>query len=126
MFRTLQRLIICALLIAVPLQGITATAMLLCSPNVHNPHQSSVHGDQLDTQAAAVNAAGTSSDHHSSMNSTSQCSACSLCCNLLAIPPSMLAMNPSTEPQHYPTLNVSAPFGPIIEGPKRPPRGLQA
>jgi hypothetical protein len=140
MYRSIRYLFLYALLLAIPLQGVTATAMMLCtsghhsnvssakvvhpSDNLVNPHDN--HDAQVHHQPAASQAIASAGDHHDGMNSSTKCSACSLCYNLLAIPNALPIVGTSFDAKDYSIANLHAPFGPVLEGPKRPPRSVQA
>jgi hypothetical protein len=139
MYRNIRHLLLYALLLAIPLQGVTATAMLFCmsghhsnvssaeavhSPdnlsNSHDNHDAPVHHQPPVSQAIA-----SSGDHHDGMNSGGKCSACSLCYNLLAIPNAVPVFGTSFEAKDYSIADLHTPFGPVLEGLKRPPRSVQ-
>ena len=129
------------LVVALPIQGYAAQAMLTCAP-AH--HQSAVVDDQAhhDHDTASEDMAVSMSSHGDIMGSpnasfdhhaktfkaghASKCSACSSCCSAAAITTSVLALK--VIPQHAPVV-ATIPAGNAVEaigGLDRPPRPLLA
>jgi hypothetical protein len=133
MRRIIRHFLLYALLLAIPLQGVTATAMMFCMSGHHSNvssakvvHPSDNHDANVHHQPPVSHAIALSGDHHDGMNSGTKCSACSLCYNLLAIPNALPIIGTSFDAKDFSTANLNAPFGPVLEGPKRPPRSVQA
>jgi hypothetical protein len=140
MCRNIRHLLLYALLLAIPLQGVTATAMMFCLSGHHSnassdkgvhPSDNLVIGQEhhdanVHHQPPASQAIASSGDHHDGMNSGTKCSACSLCYNLLAMPNALAIMGTTFDAKDYSIANLQTPFGPVLEGPKRPPRSVQA
>jgi hypothetical protein len=109
MNKRLKRIVATLLLLCIPLQGVMASAMLLCK---------SAHHDSTVVNADHVlHEPSSHSDHQKK-----QCSACSVCCNLSSLPTVVLF---AADEGSRPTLllfDFAKPPTLVLEGPKRPPR----
>jgi hypothetical protein len=126
MFTRSRHVIAVLLLLALPLQSIAASAMLLCkmvhaSESVptsanglhdHMAHQSLVAGEAPESQQG----------HIEKKPSAHQCSACMVCSGFLALPSasSMVTARPASH--QYLQVQFTAPMQLHLQGPKRPPR----
>lgn len=112
------------LLLALPLQGFAAAAMMNCAPSHHGlPGSAVVHED------AAPHAHHHDSDHDPASTSSRgkhACSACAACCIGGALMPSALRLPDDLSAHLRPLLARVTPPAFITEGTERPPRHLLA
>jgi hypothetical protein len=124
---TLKRFFACLLLLAVPLQGMAAAVMLHCKADHHGQGISKTADSAHSHYGMAQEAHDShSSAQHAETNASAKCSACSVCCNLAALPTAFSALGSLTETASPFVTNAYPNFGPVLEGPKRPPRLLFA
>ena len=143
----LRRLLLCALVLALPTQGLAAATMRFCGPVHHGMAAASamVLAAEVAAKMAAPDAAADHSTHHGHHGSTepadsadplkppdpaadprppasqSSCSACAVCCAALALsssPPGLPAL-PAAE-RSVAALPVGVPVF-LTGGPERPP-----
>jgi hypothetical protein len=152
MFRVLRTILVWVMALAMPLQGMAASAMLFCAPGhagvlqgpgpaaaaVGGSHAAHAHhhghdADAMDQAAPTIEVAADApcagadgpSDpppHHGKFS----CSACAACCSALCLPTSFVLPTPSI-PEHVapmPTVEPVASHQP--DGLDRPPRTVLA
>lgn len=117
----LKRLFIWIMLIALPLQGFAAAAMIHCAP----AQQASVHmHDGMHHHDDGAQSANPQHQHGGSHQAADKCSACSTCC-MGAIVDAAVPTDFSLPPVAMPLPQAVAPLPSIfLEGPQRPPRHL--
>lgn len=112
------------LLLALPLQGFAAAAMMSCAPSHHGlPGSAVVHED------AAPHAHHHDSDHDPASTPSRgkhACSACAACCIGGALMPSALRLPPDFSTHLRPLPVRVPPPAFITEGTERPPRHVLA
>jgi hypothetical protein len=123
MRRLFRAFLMWMVMLAVPLQGIAATTMLLCGPGHGGASHASaepathVHGDHRDADAA---------DETSGLETKGKCSACASCCSAVALLAGLPTL-PAAEPAAGPRAAVEPGFeGVVADGLKRPPRTVLA
>ncbi len=118
MFNRCRHFLAIVLLLALPLQSVAASAMLLCKMvHVNTDVIAAEHNHEHDEHNQSSEQ-GASSAH--------QCSACMVCSGFLALPVSMGVLFATHASYQYVEFRYGAHPKPNLEGPKRPPRALQA
>lgn len=140
---TLRFFLLWVMMLAIPIQGIAASAMLHCGPNHaeqaafytavdHGQHghagQSGAHEDK-DGTAAGLSSAASGDDADSDSRSTDvtklgkfKCSACASCCSAVAILHSVAAISVVEIVFDRDASPVADRPGFVTDGPERPPR----
>lgn len=128
--RIRTRLVLMWLVLALPLQGYAAAAMLNCVAGHHRMSAvvtpsavpSAAGEDHHAHHAAAAKSAAASDPQPAQGLSKSTCSACAACCVGAALPATALVFAdalPDSTPVHTSTIG---PIGFLTDGPDRPPR----
>jgi hypothetical protein len=118
MNRRFGYLIAAFLLLCLPLQGVMASAMLLCKSS----HHGNAHHDNAEV---SVDHSKHEVSNHSE-NLKNQCSACSVCCNLSSLPTVISFALEALAPSAISLFEGTKPPNLVLEGPKRPPRFASA
>jgi hypothetical protein len=113
----IRSLFVYLLMWTIPLQGIAASSMLLCTAEHHGVEQHSMDHD-FDQNIGSSD----SSAHHANMKNSAKCSACSVCCNLATLPTAFATTATAVAAIAPPSLRAYPIIGPVLEGLKRPPR----
>lgn len=120
MHRVLRLFFAWALVIAIPVQGMAASAMSACGPS--HPHAvqalaaaEPALADGLDADASDATACP---QHHGKFG----CSACAACCHALALPASFVLPALASAEELAPLATVATPSTQPPDGPDRPPR----
>ena len=141
MFRWVKLLLICAVALTLPMQGVASASKLMCGHGVPmlkgdarsidehaDPaaHRLQVH-DQHDRHGlqgppAADPAASDNSDN--SDHSTHKCSACATCCSFVALPSKALLPLSNEFSSAHTAPAVTGLKSVDVKGPERPPRLL--
>jgi hypothetical protein len=113
------------LLLALPLQSIAASAMLLCKM-VHASESTLTSANGLHDHMAQSLVAGEGPEsqqgHIEKKPSAHQCSACMVCSGFLALPSASSMVKARPVSHQYVQVQFTAPMQLHLEGPKRPPR----
>lgn len=146
MHRLLRAVFVWVMVIAIPVQGMAASAMLFCGAS----HQRMAHAMLRDASPAAASHAAHGHDHAamghgahpaaaqaaapadaggsadlSSFQGPSSCSACAACCLALALPASLLTLAPMSPDHPAWMAMVAAVVSHQPDGLDRPPRTAQ-
>jgi hypothetical protein len=142
----IRRFLSWLLMLAIPLQGIAASTMLLCGPSLdrqqvaveavhdhhaphdgasaahsHDRHHADADADAADTAAGSGTHSPASADHPKA-----KCSVCASCCSGVAIVATPLTTAVSEQHESY-TVFLATDFEPVfIAGPEKPPRSFLA
>jgi hypothetical protein len=109
--------LLCVMMIAIPVQGIAATAMLCCGAQ----HHQSAATDDNKPNSAQHDFDGASHTAHDDASKADKCSSCAdcLCCTPVSTPSNPVCSNLSSE-------KISSIFpscsGHVADGLERPPR----
>ena len=142
----LRTVLLWLMAIALPVQGMAASAMLVCGPSHERMTQSvgseaheAVHA--IAHHQAAANPAGPTADAHHAVDTDDtgadasgkftdlgkyKCSACAACCSMLALPAGVAWLGEPGLVNAIPGAPAAAAPSYLTEGIERPPRALFA
>ena len=147
--RRMKRFVRCfvmwLLVLALPVQAVAASTMLLCGAGHHGTVQATEgghdHANHVHMGAQDVSAVSDSTAHEDSAeaapsiedsafspltakhaNVMGKCSACAACCTVAFLPTNVIAFTAPAPSRVLPVVELTTHAGFIADGPERPPR----
>ena len=134
------------LFLALPVQGFTASTMLLCAAGHHGAAQAAAsehdHAGHVHIGTSSVaDALGSHSDHDQAIEATpghdggavrpvvakhaevmGKCSACAACCTVAFLPTTVISFTAPAPSRSLPVFELTTHIGFVADGPDKPPR----